>query len=117
MRGHNDWLYFAEGDLVAAKLCLQDNRAYGVIFYHCQQCAEKALKAYIVYRNEPVTRTHDLVYLRELCEQFDSEFTMLSKDTHVLNPFSQKTRYPENNYSLPDVNYAKQCIEKAYRIL
>lgn len=46
------WLSFADEDLVLAKhgLTLPSGCPYRLIAYHAQQCVEKHLKAYLVYR-------------------------------------------------------------------
>jgi HEPN domain-containing protein len=42
--------------------------------FDCQQASEKALKGYLVFKNKPVIKTHDLIKLLESCTSFDSEF-------------------------------------------
>jgi HEPN domain-containing protein len=34
---------------------------YDVAVYHCQQAAEKAVKAFLVHRGKPYERTHDIM--------------------------------------------------------
>ena len=56
---HEDWLLKAERDLDTAKVLLE-NAFHDTAIYHTQQCAEKALKGYCVYRLQPLIKTHDL---------------------------------------------------------
>jgi HEPN domain-containing protein len=112
-----DWVTFAEGDLVYAKLGLQDDRALAGIFYHCQQSAEKSLKAYLLFKKYPIKKTHDLDFLCKLCIQFDPEFKIISEDAEYLSPFSTKTRYPDDYYLIPSIDNARLCIGMAEKIL
>jgi HEPN domain-containing protein len=38
-----------------------------IVCYHCQQSAEKALKAILAYHEETILKTHDLKRLLDLC--------------------------------------------------
>jgi HEPN domain-containing protein len=117
MQEHNRWIYFAENDLIIAQLCLKEERALSGVFYHCQQSAEKSLKAFLAFQQRQIPRTHDLEYLQRLCVDFDPEFDALFQDVEDLNPFSQKTRYLENSYVMPSIDTARICIKKAERVL
>ena len=46
------WLGYADEDLQLARygLTLGDNAPYRLLAYHAQQCAEKHLKAFLVYQ-------------------------------------------------------------------
>lgn len=117
MPKHNDWILFATADLLASKMLIDSDFALAIVFYHCQQSAEKSLKAYLNYRDRHIPKTHDLVGLLNCCIALDSEFKTLSIDAYDLNPFSTSTRYPDDAYLLPDATTAKICIGKAEKIL
>ena len=42
-----DWLEIAARDLLAARLLLEQGQCLDIAGFHCQQCLEKALKAYL----------------------------------------------------------------------
>lgn len=113
----SDWIVFAIADLKASKILINSDFAIAIVFYHCQQAAEKSLKAYLNYRNNHIPKTHDLVGLLNCCILLDAEFKVLSADAYDLNPFSTSTHYPDDAYLLPDITTAKECIKKAERIL
>lgn len=117
MPGPNDWIYFAVGDLTLARLALKEELALAGVFYHCQQCAEKSLKAYLNFKKQPLYKTHDLEFLSNQCIKLDSEFVLIKIDALDLNPYAWTTRYPDDYYSLPSLDTAKICIQKAERIL
>ena len=60
------WLLRAQRDLKTADRLAADADLAGMVTFHCQQAAEKALKGYLASRNQPFRRTHDL---RELLGQ------------------------------------------------
>ena len=48
------WLLKSQRDLEAAKV-LFEHGLFDIVVYHCQQSAEKALKAYLVYQEVILT--------------------------------------------------------------
>ncbi len=89
------WLIKAHHDLrsvrqlLAAEPPLLDTAAY-----HCQQAAEKALKAYLVLHDVSFSKTHLLSHLVEQCEDVDPRFADLSEAAEFLTPFATSFRYP-----------------------
>lgn len=65
---HKIWLAYAEDDLKVAKVIIQStNTSVIAVLFHAQQCAEKALKAYLVYHTITFRRSHDLAELVKAC--------------------------------------------------
>ncbi len=55
------WLHYAEGDLLSAKvLAASNDLPPRNACYLAQQCAEKALKAVLILADIELIRTHDL---------------------------------------------------------
>src|SRR5207249_536891 len=79
--------------------------------FHCQQAAEKALKAYLIEKQRPFPLVHDLSKLLEHCVKIDASFRSQSARAVSLNPFAVTTRYDENFW--PDAEAVKQAIEAA----
>ena len=74
------WIQKAESDLtIVEKDIITDSPVTDVLCFHCQQAAEKYLKAYIVYRNQIPERTHLIERLLNICANFDPEFEKLSE--------------------------------------
>jgi len=115
MQEHERWLNIAIEDLNMAKLALT-KELFSPLTYHCQQTAEKALKAYLIYNKQAVIKTHDLTQLLELCIKQDLNFKKLYEQSKQLNPFSSKFRYP-TEYDIPDNADAKLAIKHAKYIL
>lgn len=96
MKQHEAWLIKAMNDLRSSKKLIEDNEPIlDTAIYHTQQCAEKALKGYLAFRNVPIQRTHDIELLLELCCEFDNDFSLLIDSAEKLNPFSTMFRYPD----------------------
>ncbi|MFN2508963.1 MAG: HEPN domain-containing protein, partial [Chthoniobacterales bacterium] len=57
-----EWLVKARNDLKNARIvsAVADGPLDTAI-YHCQQAAEKAVKAYLTFQDEPFEKTHDIV--------------------------------------------------------
>jgi HEPN domain-containing protein len=113
MPGYNDWLEKAASDLRSAqKLTKDGDDTLDTAVYHTQQCAEKALKAYLVFKNQPIPRTHDLQKILELCAQLDFSFKILLNDALDLLPFATYSRYPDDRFFI-EREEAIEAIEKA----
>ncbi len=62
-----EWINKAEHDLGMAELAMNNKPEYtDSICFHCQQAAEKYLKAYLVFLNIRFEKKHNLGYLLDL---------------------------------------------------
>ena len=94
----NQWLQKANDDYISATILMEKvvPPQIEIACYHSQQCAEKALKAFCVFKGEELQRTHNLIVLCQLCMTLDSGFSALISDCARLTPYSVQTRYPNN---------------------
>jgi|TergutMp193P3_1026864.scaffolds.fasta_scaffold65490_3 HEPN domain-containing protein len=92
----NKWIHFALMDFdLAAKVAKDYYPApIEIICYHCQQAAEKILKAYTLANGNPLKKTHDLNVLANDCKQFFTEFDKLQKSCLSLTKYEIISRYP-----------------------
>jgi len=113
------WLDKAENDLLAANRLFHDYhpKQLDISGYHCQQAAEKALKAVIISFDlaEDVPRTHDLELLLELCLALDKGFELFRTACFSLNPMATRTRYPDG-YELTEAD-VEAALHAAQRIV
>ena len=65
-----------------------------IICFHCQQSAEKYLKAFIFSNDIEPEKTHDLEYLLEICKRYNAEFSVLSSNAYILKRYGVMPRYP-----------------------
>lgn len=63
------WIEYADEDLRVTDIVssLSSNVPYRIVAYHSQQCAEKYLKAFLLYHNVDFPYTHNISTLIELC--------------------------------------------------
>jgi len=92
------WIHFAMADYTAAinMVLLHKPIPIEIVCYHCQQAAEKLLKAYIIAKNETLIKTHDLVVLLNQCRQYSADFDSHAKSCMALTTFASHSRYPSN---------------------
>ncbi len=89
-----DWITFAAEDIAFAHHGMTMVKpAYRSIAFHAQQCAEKALKAYLVYHGIDFPFTHNIAHLLELADEFTGWLKNLA-DAEELTPFATTARYP-----------------------
>ncbi len=89
------WTEKAEHDFLAAEHAMELAREglTDIVCFHCQQCAEKYLKALLLYRGVAFPKTHDL---RLLLDSVPTEVSLgLSREQVVpLNRYVIEGRYP-----------------------
>jgi len=111
------WILKAENDLKIAKdKITMENPATDAICFHAQQCAEKYLKAYLIFNNKEVRKTHDIAERISLCSEVDPEFSKINQiDIVSLTDYAVEVRYAEDFY-FPSVEEAKHAIELAEKV-
>ncbi|MBX9831307.1 HEPN domain-containing protein [Candidatus Babeliales bacterium] len=115
MPGIKDWLKKASSDLKSAKMLSKDDDVLDVAVFHTHQCAEKALKTYLVFCQSPILKTHDLPKLLEVCVQKDPSFKELLNEVLSLNSYGTYSRYPDDRFSI-DQEEAARAVKYASRI-
>jgi len=89
------WLIKAEHDIGSARCLLCGDIPYlDTAVYHCQQAAEKSLKAYLTLKDTPFLKIHDLSFLVEQCKELDVEFEQIMDISPILTPYAIAFRYP-----------------------
>jgi HEPN domain-containing protein len=89
------WLRKAASDLRAAIHELQaDPPLLDDIVFHAQQAAEKTLKGFLAWHDQPFRRTHDLVEIGQACVEIDSSLEPLLRRAAPLTEYAWKFRYP-----------------------
>jgi HEPN domain-containing protein len=107
-----EWLEKADEDFQFAEANLQDGSGfYAQLCFHFQQAAEKYLKAYIIGKELPFDRVHDLVHLLKTCTAHAPEFSKLKEECIFLNTAYIETRYPVHW----PTEYSRNTAEEAHR--
>jgi len=89
-----DWTR-ASHDLRSSRaLASLDDPLLDTAIYHCQQTAEKAIKAWLQSKDDPFPKTHDVEDLVERAAGFNPDFRKFAKAASVLTPYVSAFRYP-----------------------
>jgi HEPN domain-containing protein len=90
---HDEWIYYADQDLLAARSLLKDG-VYPHVCYHAQQAVEKMLKAVLVSHDKPYPKSHDLIHLNAVIGR--PEWLAPHEDhMRLLSQFNIPVRYPD----------------------
>ena len=90
------WLDKAALDLRAADLLAgsSDAALLGNATFHAQQAAEKALKAFLAWHDEPFRKTHSIEELRRACVAIAPDLAPVIDSAVPLTEYAWKFRYP-----------------------
>jgi HEPN domain-containing protein len=105
------WLVRARNDLKVARLVISA-QLYAEALFHCQQAAEKALKAFLTYHQRPFCKIHTMLDLKEEIAAIDPslESTVILADS--LSKYAWCFRYPGAPYE-PDALEATEALRLA----
>ncbi len=111
------WIRKAEHDLKIGRDEMKTaDPATDMVCFHMQQCAEKYLKAFLIFHRREPPRTHRLAALIALCAQIDPDFEDLMRwGVDELTPYAVEARYAEEFY-FPDVEETQRAIDLAERV-
>ena len=95
------WMVKAWRDLETARRVANGQPPlYDVAVYHCQQAAEKAVKAFLVHHGKVYEKTHDIEVLVDLACEIDSSFSKLADAADALTPYATRFRYPNATFAV-----------------
>lgn len=109
------WMVKAWRDLeTARRAATGEPPFYDIAVYHCQQAAEKAVKAFLVHHDKPYEKTHDIEVLVDLAFEIDSKFSELADAADVLTPYATRFRYPNSTFAVePQPNEYNEVLQRA----
>jgi HEPN domain-containing protein len=91
------WLKKADSDLRSARvLGSADDEILDTAIYHCQQTAEKAVKAFLVSKEITPEKTHDIRRLTLAAAVHEAGFNELLDMAAALTPYAWEFRYPDD---------------------
>ena len=95
------WLDKAHSDLKNVEIILASQESQlplDTACFHCQQAAEKFIKAFLVFNGRSFPFTHNLADLVAICMQVDMSFAAIQRKAEILTPFAVEIRYPDDFY-------------------
>ena len=104
------WLRRANRDLRAADHDMKaDPPLHDAVVFHCQQAAEKSLKALLVWHDLPFRKTHNLEEIGAACIGFDATLEAVVARAVPLTEYAWRFRYPGELVE-PGVAEAKEAV-------
>jgi HEPN domain-containing protein len=92
------WVRKAEADLRGARSLARDKPpVHDLVCFHCQQAAEKYLKALLQELGQPIPYTHKLEDLLVLLVPHDATMRKLRRGLVMLSRYAVDIRYPDDN--------------------
>ena len=112
----HEWLAKADVDLSAGRALLSAADLFEVVAFHSQQAVEKALKAFLVWRQVEFPKTHDIRRLLELSASADPDMAETLAGAAELTPYGVEYRYP-GEYPPVSKEAAEQGLATARLVL
>lgn len=115
----NQWVEKAEDDLLgaAALARLRKKPLPDVVCFHCQQCAEKYLKAFLAHHGEDPPKIHDLLELLDSCVEKDPLLAALAGELLAINSYAVSARYPGASSTVAEAREALARARTVRRVL
>ncbi len=103
-----EWVAKAEQDYQAAEQLHRSREAQfsEIVCFHCQQCAEKYLKARLQEAEIPFPKTHDLEQLLDLVLPVEPLWESLRRSISQLTDYAVELRYPGDTANVEEATRA-----------
>jgi HEPN domain-containing protein len=114
-----EWIRKAEEDYEVALVLIRKRKqpTPSAVGFHCQQCAEKYLKAYLIKSDVRFPRIHDLLELHRLCLALNPSFELVGDLLDRLNPFAVEFRYPGEDLSVEEAKLAVKTVTEVRKFI
>ncbi len=111
------WLAKARNDLLNVDNNLKAQEVpFDTVCFHCQQAAEKLLKAYLAGNRQSYPVTHDLFLILEKILPLRGDAEQLRDALAILMPYAVEIRYPDD-WFMPFDQDAKEARDAASQVL
>lgn len=112
-RKTGQWVRKAEADFAAANgLARERPPPRDIVCFHCQQAAEKYIKAVIQERGSPVPKTHDLDHLVEELLPSEPFLKKVHRAAASLTRYAVDYRYPDYSATTRQMNAALRAATR-----
>lgn len=113
------WVYKAEEDFRTATTMARKRRdpVPDNVCFCAQQCAEKYLKAFLVFHKIHFPRTHSLQALLDLAVDMDPDLEDIREDLIHLESYAVEIRYPGENATVEESKRAVKRMKRVRRVL
>ena len=100
-----DWLRHARSDLIIAAKAAGPGVLRETLCFHCQQAAEKAVKAVLVLRQVEFPYTHNLARLISLAQESNLGWPEELSEAAGLTRYAAELRYPGPSVEVTEEQY------------
>lgn len=106
-----EWLAKAANDLSSARILLENpSPITDTAAFHAQQAVEKVLKAYLIFHDKEISKTHAIGDLIIDCINIDSAFSTMDRpEIKHLTRYAVAGRYP-GEFHIPSQEEAKRVL-------
>lgn len=108
-----EWVQKAEDDHEAAINLAGSRSLHDQVCFHCQQCAEKYLKAMLEELGQHIPKTHELSDLFDLLHPHQPSLRSVRRGLLFLTDFAVDPRYPGTRASKRQAGAALRWAGKA----
>ena len=110
------WLAKAKNDLLCADNNLKaEQTPFDTVCFHCQQAAEKLLKAFLIAKGQSYPPTHDLLLILENILPITPDAENLRDVLAILTPYAVEVRYPDEAH-MPSQQDAVEARDAAAQV-
>ncbi len=104
----SEWIAKAEADwrIANREIHVRRGASYDAICFHCQQCIEKYLKAFLQEHEHSIPKIHDLNQLLEYCLPYDGTLELHRDLLKDLTRYAIAFRYPGESATKEDARTA-----------
>jgi HEPN domain-containing protein len=106
-----EWVRKAQADLAVAERLVSEEASFSnAVTFHCQQAAEKFIKAFLVWAEVDFPKTHDLTELLSRAAPVNAHLAADLRGATALTPYGVELRYPGDR---PDATpaEAREAVE------
>ena len=112
-----EWLKKVYHDLRSAQILYESNHYTDCIGVDLHYAIEKAFKTFLAYENKKIPKTHNLLQLYNLVNNFitleDNEIDIL----HIANTYHIEESYPTPNRHLPPRDEIQRVLDFTEKLL
>jgi len=113
-----EWITKAEEDYsVASGLLRRRKVPSNSVCFHCQQAAEKYLKALLQKHNVRFVKTHDLEGLLRMAADLAPSLSLLADDMKLLSDYGVRYRYPGFDATATQARQAGRAARRVRQVL
>jgi len=114
-----EWVDKAEEDyeVVITLVRKRKRPTPSAVCFHCQQCAEKYLKAFLVQHEVAFPKIHDLRELRRLAVVVDPAIDLITDLLIRLAPYAVEFRYPGEEATVEEAEDAVRAVKEIRRFV